>query len=277
MRKELTGYRHKPYRRPLGDDMWTRSALGQQSREFTLIYIDRYYGPRTKRSQATHPFWELGCVVQGEGRLIGRRHMALTPNMVFLVPPQTPHTELSETDIDIIWLGLKGTRMSAEAAKQTASVTNMALTASVKSLWLFAEARRAAVGPELEGMALTIVARLLRLLREGEAVEGDLMDRAILFVRERFAQPLTVRDIARHVGYSEGHLRRQFRARTGMSPIAYLEAIRIQHAQRLLEHTELPVSEVANAVGYRDSFYFSRVFSKATGGSPSQFRKHVRP
>lgn len=60
---------------------------------------------------------------------------------------------------------------------------------------------------------------------------------------------------------------------TGLTPIQYLTRYRISKAKELLTISELTVSEVAEAVGYQDSFYFSRVFKNSTKMSPSQYRK----
>lgn len=59
---------------------------------------------------------------------------------------------------------------------------------------------------------------------------------------------------------------------TGFTPIQYLTRYRISKAKELLTVSELTVSEVAEAVGYQDSFYFSRVFKNLTEMSPSQYR-----
>lgn len=60
---------------------------------------------------------------------------------------------------------------------------------------------------------------------------------------------------------------------TGLTPIQYLTRYRISKAKELLTVSELTVSEVSEAVGYQDSFYFSRVFKHVTNMSPSQYRK----
>lgn len=60
---------------------------------------------------------------------------------------------------------------------------------------------------------------------------------------------------------------------TGLTPIQYLTRYRISRAKELLTVSELTVSEVSEAVGYQDSFYFSRVFKNLTNMSPSQYRK----
>jgi len=58
-----------------------------------------------------------------------------------------------------------------------------------------------------------------------------------------------------------------------MNPSKYITEYRIRRAKDLLEYGGIPVAEIAECVGYVDCFYFSRVFKKCTGLSPSAYRK----
>jgi len=71
---------------------------------------------------------------------------------------------------------------------------------------------------------------------------------------------------------SPAYLRRIFRKRYGVSPTGYVIRERMRLAQQLLCERPLTIEQVANAVGYRDSLYFSRLFKKQLGLSPSQYR-----
>lgn len=75
---------------------------------------------------------------------------------------------------------------------------------------------------------------------------------------------------------SERALRQQFRTQTGMTVNHYLRQLRICHAQYLLQHTELMVSEVAMRCGFEDSNYFSVVFNREVGMTPAQWRHRSR-
>ena len=78
-------------------------------------------------------------------------------------------------------------------------------------------------------------------------------------------------ELAALCGVSEPYLRRLFHAVFGVSPIAYVNGLRIRYAKELLSAREYSVTEVASLSGFRDVSYFSREFKKATGVSPVKY------
>lgn len=77
-------------------------------------------------------------------------------------------------------------------------------------------------------------------------------------------------------GYSVSYLSRIFRRIKGIPPVRYLVDLRIERAQQLLiQRPELSIREVGASVGFQDQHYFSRVFRKRTGQTPSEFKEHA--
>lgn len=101
----------------------------------------------------------------------------------------------------------------------------------------------------------------------------DFVVRAQEYILESYCRPLSLPEVARHVGVSPTYLSAQFSQWCGRSFIEYLTDIRLQRAKELLVQTSLPVQCIVEMVGYNDPCYFSRVFRKATGQSPGQYRK----
>ena len=76
----------------------------------------------------------------------------------------------------------------------------------------------------------------------------------------------------RHSGLPERTFVRRFRKATGLSPLDYVHALRLEEAKQLLEATDSPVEGIANRVGYEDSSFFGRLFRRKLGITPKQYR-----
>ena len=85
-----------------------------------------------------------------------------------------------------------------------------------------------------------------------------------------------VEELARLSGLSVPHFFRRFRQVVGSSPIDWIRRERVNQAKRQLIENDVPIRDIALALGYRDPFYFSRDFKKLTGLSPRQYRRQER-
>jgi AraC-like DNA-binding protein len=126
---------------------------------------------------------------------------------------------------------------------------------------------------EMLGHIETALARHHRLGSESQR----LARRAMAYMHENYASPLTREQISRHVNASDGHLARCFRQETGLTPMSYLTRYRITQAQTLLSNTRQSVTSIALTCGFSDVNYFSRVFHQETGMSPLAFRRKHQP
>jgi len=109
-----------------------------------------------------------------------------------------------------------------------------------------------------------------RLGRERKAIQ-----RARRYIDERFAQGVSLSQLAEHVSLSPYHLLRVFRAEVGMPPYTYLESVRIRHAQRLIEAGK-PLAEVAAEVGFSSQSHLTRRFKQIIGVTPGQYAQQSR-
>ncbi len=96
------------------------------------------------------------------------------------------------------------------------------------------------------------------------------------WLRERIGQPISMRQLARHLDLSSRTLNRRFRRSTGMSPQSYLQGLRIGTSKELLKHSNLNIGEIAWQVGLQDASYFSQLFRRHCGVSPLHYRESVR-
>ncbi len=86
-------------------------------------------------------------------------------------------------------------------------------------------------------------------------------------------QATSVEQLAQDMGYSKYHFIRLFKKATGTTPWAYVLQLKMDRAKELLLGSSYSIKEVAQHVGFSNSLYFSRMFRKLVGQSPSQFRK----
>ena len=101
----------------------------------------------------------------------------------------------------------------------------------------------------------------------------DMVRGALEYIEEHYTEDLRVGDLAAQVHLSPDHLRRVFRRLTGLSPLEYINQLRIRRATELLATTVLSVTEVGMEVGIADPSYFTRLFRQHVGQSPSAYRR----
>ncbi len=255
----------------IGEPAWTKAAFAGRSDELTALYVVRQRGRFVDRVPTYHDHWEAIAVRAGTATLTGLT-ADLREHAVCLIPPGVPHQEISDKSADLIWLGIRGSRLLGLDRSAIATVVSREISDLMERMWIFAQMTPGGIGPELDAMAALVVSRLLRLVA-GESIPAtDRIERAILLFNERMAEPVSMVEIARKLGCSTSCFTREFRRRTGQTPIAYLTGIRIRHAARLLETTGLTVREIASLTGYSEAFYFTRVFTRLMGCSPSRWR-----
>lgn len=142
-----------------------------------------------------------------------------------------------------------------------------------------------APSPESALLANAAVARLLGLIHRAARVGDARFTRlglsstttagiaAVLeYIGEHYASDLSLSDLCATAAVSAGHLNYLFRTTVGVSPMEYLRRHRLDRAKLMLEETDLSISDIAEAVGYRDAFHFSRTFRRVEGLAPSRYR-----
>ena len=111
----------------------------------------------------------------------------------------------------------------------------------------------------------------------GNGYGDSPVNRARRFLSLHFDDPnLMLQDVADEVGLSQSHFSTVFAQETGITYTQYLTDLRIAKAKELLRATSMRSSEIAFAIGYHDSHYFSYLFKKTTGMTPSEYRRSVK-
>ena len=105
---------------------------------------------------------------------------------------------------------------------------------------------------------------------------GLLVKRAVIYLNQYARKQIARWQLAESINISEDYLARIFRRELGLTPWEYLGIYRIQLSMQMLRNTSKTLSEIAEASGFQDQAYFSRVFRKIKGCSPGSIRKHNR-
>ncbi len=104
--------------------------------------------------------------------------------------------------------------------------------------------------------------------------EANFLKKIAQFIEEHLEEPdFSIPTIAKMLRMSQIQVYRKIKALTNQTPTQFIRAVRMKHALRLLENTELNISEIAYKTGFSDPNYFSRSFQKVYGQSPSAIRK----
>lgn len=104
---------------------------------------------------------------------------------------------------------------------------------------------------------------------------GRILSEVAEILNNRFADPIQVDLLAQSTGLRAASFYEAFKQRFAVTPHQYLTQRRIDQSMRLLARTSIPMAQIAQAVGYDDEFYFSRVFKREAGLAPTHFRRLV--
>lgn len=156
-----------------------------------------------------------------------------------------------------------------------------AIRSAFRNLWTLSEDEGAPSRLLARAAGCEIMAELCRL---GGApftpVKGGLAPwaerRCLELMRERLSEDISLDELAAEAQLSSFHFARMFKQSVGAPPRVYLTRLRIERACELLEHTDLPITEIALEVGYSSSQVFARVFLKHQSMTPSAYRRATR-
>jgi AraC-like DNA-binding protein len=211
---------------------------------------------------------------------IGARTLWATRGNVVVIPSGEPHTvHTREADASTIHLMLVSpARFSAAASELGGDVRELEpMAGDVPLCWRVGELVSAfSVGSPLEQetLFLDLVRDLLKVSSRPirNRAEPFAIRLAIEYLRERYAHPVALDELAFQVGLNKYYLVRAFRKATGVPPHSYQLQLRVARAKTLLA-AGLPATEVAATLGFADQSHFVRTFHRFFGISPGRYQR----
>ncbi len=106
-----------------------------------------------------------------------------------------------------------------------------------------------------------------------DAKHADVMHKVTAYVKTHYHEKITLADLSQQVYLSQPYLSKIFKEEMQCSFTAYVNSVRIEQSKHLLVDTSLSLVEVANAIGFDDQSYFTKVFKNTVGISPGRYRE----
>ena len=236
----------------------------------------------------------MNLTVKGRGKIFSGEHeFIVEPGDLLLFPPEAVHYYGRADDSNEWyhrWVYFRPRAYWADWLRWPHEVERVGhikladeqLANEFDSLFLNIEETHKEIRPMSEQLAMNLLERLLiRCYEVSSLADHAPMDHRILeacqILSASLSAEVSIVELAEQVFLSPSRLAHLFREQVGVSIVRWREDQRIIRAKLLLQTTPLPVAVIGQQTGYDDQLYFSRVFKKRVGVSPSEYRKSSSP
>ncbi|HKX26731.1 MAG TPA: AraC family transcriptional regulator [Blastocatellia bacterium] len=243
------------------------------------VYPPRYSTPKHSHKQALFCF-----VMQGNySEKYGRKARECRPANLLFHPAEEQHAEhfhdsggrsfvieMDPTWLKVVSLPLK---MAEEPSDFYGGVHELVVRKLYKEFIQMDEASAMII----EGLMLELLGEASRCCSQKQvATPPRWLQQARELLRSRFAENLTLAEVAKNVGVHPVHLAQMFHKTYRLTVGDYVRTLRIEYACHELVASEKPIVEIALAAGFCDQSHFTRTFKRSTGAAPSQYRESLR-
>ncbi len=224
-------------------------------------------------SKHTHQALELVYYVRGSGKSTIRKQVhRVQRHVLAVIPAGVPHDQINLTDLTSICVGVlhSGLEPLQGTWNDSTGIIGKLLGLLLEEL----KNKKTGFDSISNGILLEVQGLIQRLAQEAQCPpKKEALVHKALEIIQRHDGALSVSDIANRLYVSKDYLRHLFREYAGKSPIKYILQAKLEKAQALLADKNLRIGEIAVLSGFENAYYFSRLFRKATGQSPTDFRK----
>lgn len=250
-----------------------------------------------------HNYLEIGYCYEGAGTLtMGNREIRFSGKEFTIIPQNYPHTTNSDADTmsrwEYLFVDLNAFlqdicgKNSLRAEKMARRLNSQALFLKEKDFLEMGARLRAILNimrteedfylEEAQGLMAAFLAEAARYNREREE-KGDgtmeegkssaMVARAMEYIKRHYDEEIKIGELADWCHISETHFRRVFSSYTNMSPLEYINQVRIRNACEYLKKTDESIAVIASKCGFSTNSTFNRNFKHILGVTPMEWRK----
>lgn len=245
------------------------------------------YGGDWHSTPHAHNYTELFYITGGDGRfLVDDEQFPVRTDQLVVVNPNIIHTELSydARPLEYLVLGIEGLEISIPGTGEsryciyTFPRANTVLTC-MQNILREMQDREPEHQIICQAYMDILVVQLMRSTNVSmtQVAESSPASRQCASVRHyiehNFKEKLTLDILAAEANVNKYYLAHAFKEEYGISPINHLIACRIREGKRLLQETDLSLSQIASILGFSSPSYFSQTFRRMEGISPAEYRK----
>lgn len=262
---------------------------------------DKEYGEGPEKLHF-HNYYEVGICYSGHGKMIlGERECSFSPGSISLIPPSELHTtntfgenacwgwmyfdavallneiypddDVSRENVRHI-IAKHGKLLSKEDNTQKISFLINSIFSEIQSKEYM---HQRMVRHLLSGLLIEIIrSSQNNSVPDKSSVKNDILP-AIDYIKINFNSFIKISELAKCCCMSESHFRKMFERYMNMKPLDYINFVRVQKSCALLRDTELPVTDIAERVGYESTSSFIRNFKRIIGCTPHQWKLNEKP
>lgn len=226
-----------------------------------------------------HADYYVYLIYKGSGHLkINGKEYALSPGTLFFTEPYQAHEIIEDEPLSYLYISFNGSGVSSLLSASEIDTSNFLYQdfSHLFSFWMTSIRRInfANANTLTESVLMYTLSYVNTEEKDTSTDDSDRFERILDYISSHFTAPgITLRKVADIFFYNEKYLSALFVKKTGIKFTDHLNQLRIQHAVTLIKNHSKIVSEIAEKCGYNDPFYFSKIFKKQIGVTPTAFIK----
>lgn len=237
-----------------------------------------------ERREGIEEYIFIYCM-EGSGTIeLGReKRIVLKENEAFCIPRYFGHKYYAceQNPWSILWVHFKGEDVGYYPLEECQVVKFQSINSSSRMLSLFELLLQVLGGNYTLGnfiyisqvLSLVLGETYFREKRHTTLKPNKHVTNVIRFMYQHLQENLTLEEVAGEFDFSKSYLHAIFQKYTQHAPMEFYIQLKIKEACKLLRSTDLYIYEIGTRLGYKDQYYFSRIFKKVTGVSPKEYRE----